>query len=289
MHSTGLITHVSDTARWVAMYRAIESERPDALFHDPFARRLAGARGEAILAGMPKGRQMAWPMIVRTAVMDEIILRLVDHDGVDCVLNLAAGLDARPWRLPLPAGLRWFDVDHPDMIDHKLAELAHERPVCRYEGVRLDLADTGPRQELFRRVGGEARNALVITEGLLVYLEPAAVADLGRDLHRAASLHYWLTDLASPALLKMLEKSWGPVVAAGQAPFRFAPAESTAFFAPLGWGEKEWRPVFEEALRLKRTMPFGRVWALLGRLAPKRKQEEFRRFSGITVLERSSA
>jgi O-methyltransferase involved in polyketide biosynthesis len=38
-----LIENVSDTARWVAMYRAQESSRPDALFHDPFAERLAAS------------------------------------------------------------------------------------------------------------------------------------------------------------------------------------------------------------------------------------------------------
>ena len=43
-----LIRNVSDTAIWVAMYRAIESERPDALFNDPYARRLSGERGERI-------------------------------------------------------------------------------------------------------------------------------------------------------------------------------------------------------------------------------------------------
>jgi O-methyltransferase involved in polyketide biosynthesis len=39
------IASISDTARWVAIYRAMEFERPDALFHDPYARRLAGERG----------------------------------------------------------------------------------------------------------------------------------------------------------------------------------------------------------------------------------------------------
>lgn len=71
------ITHVSDTARWVAIYRAMESERSDALFRDPYARRLGGARGEEIVRAMPRGRAMAWPMVVRTAVMDELIVRAV--------------------------------------------------------------------------------------------------------------------------------------------------------------------------------------------------------------------
>jgi methyltransferase (TIGR00027 family) len=95
------IRNVSDTALWVAIYRAIESEHPDALFSDPYARRLGGERGEAIARTMRRG---SWPMVVRTAVMDEIVLRCVQQ-GVTTVLNLAAGLDARPYRLALPTSL----------------------------------------------------------------------------------------------------------------------------------------------------------------------------------------
>src|SRR5258708_37998530 len=92
------ISSVSDTARWVAMYRAMESERSDALFHDPYARRLAGEAGEKILSAMPQGRRWAWPMITRTAGMDEIIMRLGTEHGADPGLNLAAGLAARAYR-----------------------------------------------------------------------------------------------------------------------------------------------------------------------------------------------
>jgi methyltransferase (TIGR00027 family) len=281
------IGHISDTARWVAVYRAMETERPDAIFRDPYARRLAGERGENIVRKMPRGRQTAWPMIVRTAVMDEIIMRSIAHDGVDCVLNLAAGLDARPWRLQLPPSLRWIDVDHPVMIDTKLAGLAGEMPKCRYEGVRLDLADTRARAALFDQVGAAAQRVLVITEGLLVYLPSAAVEELARDLHRQAAFRLWLMDLASPGLIKMISKSWGPMLAAGNAPFQFGPAENTAFFAPFGWRELEYRSMFEESIRLKRTMPMARFWRFVGKLAPRKKQEEFKRFSGVALLSRA--
>lgn len=65
--------NVSDTAKWVAEYRAMETDRPDAIFRDPFARRLAGPDGAKIVVAMPKGKRFAWPMIVRTAVTDEIM------------------------------------------------------------------------------------------------------------------------------------------------------------------------------------------------------------------------
>lgn len=279
------ITSVTDTARWVAFYRAMETERPDAIFRDPFARRLAGDKGEAIVDALPQGRRMAWPMIVRTAVMDEIVLREVGS-GADVVVNLAAGLDARPWRLPLPPGLTWVDVDLPATLDHKLDALAGQPTACQYEAVRLDLAEEGPRRQLFARLGNLGRRALVMTEGLLIYLPPEAVAGLARDLHAQPGFTRWLLDLASPDLLRMMEKSWAPVVRAGGAPFRFGPAENTRFFEPLGWREVEYRSTFDESLRLGRTMRFARVWQFVGNLMPKQRREAFKRFSGIALLER---
>ena len=281
------ITHVSDTARWVAIYRAMESERPDAIFRDPYARRLAGPRGEEIVQSMPKGRAMAWPMIVRTAVMDEIILRAVERDGVHTVMNLAAGLDTRPYRLPLPGGLRWIEVDFSDLLAYKQEQLAGEKPRCQLERVAVDLTDRARRRELFAdAVSGGGGGTLVVTEGLLVYLAPDEVGRLADDLH-AAGFGWWLIDLGSPALLKMLAKSWGRKLEEGNAPFRFAPAEGTRFFAPHGWAEAEYRSMWEESLRLKRTMPLAWLWNIIGKLYTQKKREEFRRFSGIVLFQRT--
>src|SRR6185503_12823901 len=159
------IEHISDTARWVAVYRAMETQRRDAIFRDPFASRLAGDKGEAIVDAMKNGRTMAWAMIVRTAVMDEIILERVRNGGADLVLNLAAGLDARAWRMPLPRTLRWVDVDLPEILEYKTTLLRNETPVCRYEGVPLDLRDAAKRRALFSQLSGEAKRVLVVTEG----------------------------------------------------------------------------------------------------------------------------
>src|SRR5437762_8297220 len=178
---TSPISSVSDTARWVAMYRAMESERSDALFHDSYARRLAGQHGEQILASMPQGRRWAWPMIVRTAVMDEIVMRLVTQEGVDTVLNLAAGLDARAYRLDLPRQLHWIDVDLEGILSYKESALAGERPRCGVEFIRADLTEHAARRALFQRVGAQGKRALVISEGLLAYRKPEDVLSLAQD------------------------------------------------------------------------------------------------------------
>ena len=282
------IEHISDTARWVAVYRAMETERPDAIFRDPYARRLAGERGQQIVDTMPRGRWVAWAMIVRTAVLDEVILRLVRAGHVDTVLNLAAGLDARPWRLDLPASLHWIDVDLPAILGYKLEQLAAERPHCRYEAVMLDLADVDARRALFRRVGAESRAVLVVSEGLLVYLTEEQVASLADDLHAQASFRWWLFDLSSPAVLEWMKREWRHGLASGGAEMKFAPDAGAEFFRPHGWQVAESHSSAEEARRLHREMRVPWFAKLMMKLATPRQRERFRRMTtSFILLERA--
>jgi methyltransferase (TIGR00027 family) len=280
------IENVSDTARWVAMYRAMETARPDAIFRDPYAERLAGPKGVEIVDSLKNGRRMAWPMIVRTAVLDELILDRVRNAGVDTVINLAAGLDARAWRLDLPSSLNWFDVDLPAITQYKRELMQGETPRCRYEAIAVDLTSGVERDEVLRRVAGVARSALVVTEGLLVYLTHEQVASLARALHAQPSIRWWLADIASPTLLKFMEKTWGDAVRSGNAPFQFAIYDRAGFFEPLGWREYLFRSGLDEARRLHREMPMAWLSHLMIRLQPKRRREAIRTMNGYMLLER---
>jgi methyltransferase (TIGR00027 family) len=242
---------ISDTARWVAYYRALESDRPDALFRDPFASRLAGERGRQILERMPKSvRRTSWPMVMRTLLMDELVLKSI-QEGADRVLNLAAGLDARPYRLPLPASLTWVEADLPALLEEKQKALANERPACILRREAVDLANPALRQDFLTRALSGARRALVVTEGLLVYLEPEEVRSLGRDLAAQTPISWWIADIASPAILKLMQRRTGPRLGPS-AQMKFGPAEGVRFFENLGWKPLEIRSFFREAARLKR-------------------------------------
>ncbi len=278
------IRNVSDTARWVAFYRAMESERPDALFVDPYARLLAGAEGEEAVRTIPKGRQSAWAMIVRTAVLDEIILRLVREDGVDRVLNLAAGLDTRPFRLDLPPSLDWVEIDLPGILEFKRERMEGERPACRLESIAADLSDADDRRTSLDEALRGARSALVVTEGLLIYLEDEQVAGLARDLHARSACRWWLTDLASPWLLKFMHRSYKRGMDAS-VQFRFAPEEGPDWFRRFGWEPEEYRSSLEEAKRLDREMRGAWMIHLSERFS-RRIRERNRRISGFLLLGR---
>jgi methyltransferase (TIGR00027 family) len=247
--SASPISNVSDTARWVAVYRARESARPDALFHDPYAQLLAGERGQAIAALMPRQARNGWPMIARTKLMDDLIMAAIAQ-GCDCVVNLAAGFDTRPYRLDVAATLRWIEADLPALTEEKERLLKDAEPRCRLRRIQVDLADSGARVAMLREAVGPSRNALVITEGLLVYLDDAQVHSLAVDLGAQAGIRWWMLDLASPALLEMMKKSMGPQLA--NAPMKFGPANGVAFFEDLGWRATQIQSVLRAASRFRR-------------------------------------
>lgn len=255
------LRNISDTALWVAVHRARETERPNALFRDPFARKLAGERGERIAREMQAGAPYEWPYIARTVRFDQIVNEQVTQ-GADMVINLAAGLDTRPYRMELPASLKWVEVDLPAMIDYKAEILANEKPRCALESVRLDLTDLAARRALFQRLGNNSKRVLVMTEGLLVYLSREEVNQLGRDLAAQPSFRDWVIDLCSPGLLKMLQKNLSALEKAGS-PLKFGPEEGPGFFTDSGWKPAEVYSMLKTAAKLKR-LPFGlRLVALL--------------------------
>jgi methyltransferase (TIGR00027 family) len=280
-----LIRNISDTARWAAVYRATESERPDALFRDPFARRLAGERGEQIAASMTMHNRNSWSWVMRTYIFDKYIERQLGA-GVDTVLNLAAGLDARPYRMALPPSLRWIEVDLPELLAYKEEVLGGETPRCRLERVPMDLADVAKRRALFDQIGASAKRVLVISEGLLVYLDREDVGALAADLTRSPSFQFWIFDIVSPGLLEMLRKQGGgsELERAG-APFKFAPAEGPEFFRRYGWRPLE----VTSSFRAARTT--GRLpWSLkLFALFPESNGAQGKRpWSGLCLLTRES-
>jgi len=281
------IKNISDTARWVAFYRAMESERLDAHFHDSYARLLAGERGEGIARTLPWGINNAWAVIVRTCVFDEIILKTVGNYAVDSVLNLAAGFDTRPYRLPLPPWLQWIEVDLPEILCEKEEKLVDAQPGCRLKRVQLDLADVHARRTFFSCLGQEVKQVLVMTEGVLIYLTAEQVTSLANDLHTHPSFRWWITDLVSPSVLRQYQLYWGRQLAHGNASWKFLPEEGEHFFSRSGWHVVEFHSTMQEASRLNRGMPFGWLWRLMVSCSSKEVQESYRKMSGFLLLERN--
>jgi methyltransferase (TIGR00027 family) len=280
-----VIRNISETAQWAALFRAQETERPNAVFRDPLARRLAGPRAEEIVAALGGSKAQAWAWVTRTYLFDQYVTEQVKA-GVDLVVNLAAGLDARPYRMDLPKSLRWVEVDLPELLGYKEDVLRGETPACHLERIPLDLANVGARRQLFAKLGASATKALIITEGLLIYLSAEDVAALAKDLGRQPSFRYWALEVASPGLLQMLQKQIGEPLKQAKAPLKFGPPEGPGFFTAHGWRPIAVRSMLKTAARLKRVSLLLRLIALL----PESKGPQGSRpWSGVCLMERQDS
>jgi methyltransferase (TIGR00027 family) len=275
-----LIRSISDTALLAAVYRARETERPDALFHDPFARDLAGKRGDQIADSIPFSDQNAWAWVIRTYLFDQYIAEQVQQ-GVDMVVNLAAGLDTRPYRLALPKTLNWIEVDLPEILSYKEEILVREKPACVLDRVRLDLSDELARRKAFNQLGCRAAKTLIITEGLVIYFSADQVGALAEDLAATHAFHRWIVDLVSPGLLRLLQKNMNPSLSEGGSAVTFGPKEGPEFFVPHGWEPVDVRSPLKTAARLKR-LSFG--MRLLSFLPLSNRGQGSRPWSGICLL-----
>ncbi|HVZ31993.1 MAG TPA: SAM-dependent methyltransferase [Polyangiaceae bacterium] len=274
-----LVRNVSDTARWVAVYRARESERRDALFHDRWAAELAGERGQAIARAARRQMGNGWAIVARTQLMDQLILSSI-AEGCDCVLNLAAGFDTRPYRLSLPAKLVWVEADLPELIEEKTHRLARERPHCELQRVAVNLVDGAARRAFLERVLSSTRRVLVVTEGLVPYLEDDQVVELARAL-RAPSVCGWILDFTSPAIRAAMNRRLRRVLA--NAPFKFAPADGVAFFERQGWRVRDVRSLLRAAIELRRAPWYLYGFGLFPEPNPRRLDAAY--WSGVLRLE----
>ena len=281
------IKHVSDTAIWVSYFRAVESERADALFSDPFARKLVGDRGEKIADSMRETSVYArFSVVIRTVVIDRLLRKKVS-EGIDTVLNLGAGLDTRPYRLQISGLARWIEVDYPHMIEHKAAALKDEKVLMPLERVSLDLSDRKLRKKLFERIAGESKNILILTEGVLPYLTEEQVGELADDLRAHPSFKFWIGEYLAKETYRYMNSR----IQRRQmknAPFRFFPRDWFGFFKAHGWSADDIQYLPEEAAKLGRAQP-APWWAnLLLPLFPSVVKTKIMRMSAYVVYSPSS-
>jgi methyltransferase (TIGR00027 family) len=257
------IEHVSDTALMVAACRALETERPDGFIRDPYAANLAGARGMSIARHASAVEWMCFGVGVRGRFIDELLIRALVQGEIKTVVNLGAGLDTRPWRLDLSAGLRWIEVDFKDMLDYKSERLGGQRPKCAMERIAADLSIPSDRERVFRAVGNRA--ALVITEGLLMYLSHQALAALFSEAVTKSGARRWIFDVSSKELMQRAHGNMLREIESVRADDHLTGRQIIDVALAQGWRTSEFRSYARDAIKIAQ----GRILKLvvsMGRL-----------------------
>ena len=234
MSSSGPLIHdVSDTARWAAVYRARESERPDALFHDPLARRLAGEQASRSQwrrslrstpgpgPRAPTSSTSSSPRKSRRAptwssTWRPVLMTAVSHAAAT---DLAVGRGRS-------AGTDGLQGGHP----------GRRTAGVRLERIRLDLAQTDGRRGLFQQLGSRASRSSHSQRGTADLPPTAQVAGLAENWPSVPSMRRSIVDLCSPGLYVFCNVKSG-VPSARAAPAQFAPEHGPAFFRAHGFGK----------------------------------------------------
>ncbi|WP_123027054.1 SAM-dependent methyltransferase [Mycolicibacterium stellerae] len=173
---------VGATALGVAWARSQESTSECPLYTDPYAEVFIA---EAVTRGweLPQRhmaeriRSISGYAASRTKWFDEFFIA-AGAAGIEQAVILAAGLDARAWRLPWNDGSVVYEIDQPKVLAFKTETLrAHgAAPAARYVAVPVDLRRDWP--QALREAGFDAGEPTAwAAEGLLPYL-PADGQDL---------------------------------------------------------------------------------------------------------------
>lgn len=182
--SWDLATSVGATATMVAAQRALAAA--GSLIDDPFAAPLVRAVGIDVYTRLVDGKiplqgssefdpeRMGRGMAVRTRFYDRFFVNAT-QSGIRQAVILGAGLDARAYRLPWPAGTVVYEVDMPEVIEFKTSTLSKlgAQPTAERRTVAVDLRDDWPTALRAAGFDPDAASAWS-AEGLVVYLPPEA-------------------------------------------------------------------------------------------------------------------
>jgi methyltransferase (TIGR00027 family) len=146
-----------------------------------------GGRGWLATVAARASLGMVDHVALRSAMIDRLVCRAVEA-GTRQVVIVGAGLDTRAYRLGALRDASVYEVDHPDSQREKVARTAGlPRVAGSLSHVPLDLSTGGLRARLAEAGHRGAEASLFIAEGLVPYLEGAAITSMLREIALASA------------------------------------------------------------------------------------------------------
>jgi methyltransferase (TIGR00027 family) len=231
---------VAITAQFTAKAREIESQRSNALFHDPWAHLFSGLAGEKWLEWLAH-QQVESPghaIILRTRYFDDFLQQYSNEQSIEQIVLLAAGYDTRAYRLEWPAKTILFEIDQPAVLSHKaeILNTVHATPRCDRRAIGVDLASNWS-EPLLKAGFRQEIPSLWLLEGLLMYLPQQDATQLIMTItklaHEGSGIGFdllnqaMLTSAATQKRVQRLEQSGMP--------WQFGVDDPRAWLEPFGW------------------------------------------------------
>ncbi|MGP4015446.1 class I SAM-dependent methyltransferase [Saccharopolyspora sp. 5N708] len=180
--------------------RALDSRRPDPVLGDETANQLLD-RIDFNFRSLHLGSGDLITVTMRAKQLDDWVAEYLAEHPDAVVLHLACGLDSRAFRLKVPAGVHWYDVDMPDVIELR-NRLYPEQPE-NYRTIATSVTERDWLEEI-----PMGRPTLVVAEGLVMYLTEADGLDLLRRLVERFEVGEMMFDAALPWTVPAARFSW---------------------------------------------------------------------------------
>lgn len=240
---------VSFTAKVIAANRAIESQRADALFTDPWAAQLAGE--EVIAAVLPlfeEYEKQGRPYVsIRTRFFDDFLNSCSQH--IRQVVLLGSGMDTRAFRLNWQSGTQVYEIDQSDVLLYKESVLSGVIPNCKRHSICADLKESSWVQLLLDKGYQPSEPSIWLLEGFLYYLNPVEVETLLKNIQTlSVKGSYFGADVMNTVVCNGAD-DWAKY-------WLSSCDEPESFFAAYGWTASAIQPGEEEAASSRFTFYF---------------------------------
>lgn len=239
---------VSTTAYYCAGVRMLDAQRPDSLLNDVYAERFMGEEGKQVFEQF---RHLAVPIgghQVRCRLIDDLVRAKLTADPNIRVVLVGAGFDSRAFRLK---GGRWVEIDEQAVIDRKEVVAAAASCPNPLERVPINFARDRLADKLARYATSEP--AVVICEGVTMYMEPEQKDATAETLQAAFPRHWLFADLMTREFAQRYGRGMSEVLASIGTGFRGLESEPIGRFERHGYRRRSAVSIVATALALKRS------------------------------------
>ncbi|GAB2649830.1 class I SAM-dependent methyltransferase [Saccharopolyspora gloriosae] len=185
--------------------RALHSRTENPVLHDPYAEEaVARIDHDFSTTGLRGGDALS--IALRGRTFDDLTAARLAADPEVTVLHLGCGLDSRGQRLAPPPSVEWYDIDFPEVIDlrDRIYPAREHHHTIGSPVTAPDLLDGIPND----------KPALVVAEGLVMYLEEAEGVALLRRITEHFPGGHLVFDVQSPLAVRWAHRLNGAVRAA---------------------------------------------------------------------------
>ena len=204
---------LTSSAEMIAGVRARESGK---LFVDPYAHDMAGQHGVAIANRFcDRTPQLGGMVAARTRHLDDTLRNFVRAGGRQ-IVNVGVGWDMRAFRLDLPAGVKFYELDFPTTLEERRRRLAQQEVVERPGVTRIEAPIDLRTMSLADVIAGQIdldQPIFLAWEGMSMYFseeEVRAILDGMQPLLRHPDSLLWL-DLVDRDPVEVPEQFPAPI------------------------------------------------------------------------------